>query len=506
MVHRFTRGVALVAALALSFGSSALAQPPLAPEDVPAPLAPWVPWVLDGQTSYGCTLVGAAYQCVWPGELSLALGDGGGTFELTLVADRDSSVALPGSAVHFPTDVTVDGTARPIADVGGGPSIRVGPGAHAIRGTFAWRALPEILEVPSTIARVALVLRGERVRSPRREDTGAVWLARAAAGEAAEGHLEIEVFRRIQDAAPFQVTTHLSVRVSGEPREVELGNVLLEGMVPTELTSDLAVRLSPDGSMTAQVHAGTFSIEVTAMISAPPSTLSPPAQEEPWPAIETWTWVANERLRQVEIDGAPSVDPTRTNLPETWRDSPAYLLAPDRTLRFTTTRRGEPQPPPNVLSLTRELWLDLDGEGYTVRDQLSGQMSSGYRLDLREGDLGHAVVGGRDQLVTTLDGASGVEPGRRPSISMRNGGSRTPSRRSRPSLGTRTFSTSRRRCGFRRGYDLFAVAGVDEAPGTWVEKWNLWGLFFVVLLSLAIGKMGSAGAGAPSRSRCSRCA
>ncbi len=39
------------------------------------------------------------------------------------------------------------------------------------------------------------------------------------------------------------------------------------------------------------------------------------------------------------------------------------------------------------------------------------------------------------------------------------------------------------------GYDLFAVAGVDEAPGTWVEKWNLWGLFFVVLLSLAIGKM-----------------
>jgi hypothetical protein len=467
----------------------ASAQAPLAPEDVPAPLAPWVPWVLDGQTTYGCTLVGDSRQCAWPGELALALDATGGTFDLGVVADRETTVLLPGSAERFPIDVTVDGVARPVRAIGGQPAVRVPAGAHRIRGTLRWRALPEILEVPPTIARVALVLGGERVRWPRREENGAVWLARGGAGEGAEGHFEMEVFRRIEDGAPFRVTTHLAIRASGEPREVALGNLLLAGTSPTELTSDLAVRLAPDGSMSAQVHAGSFSVEVVTMIAAPPDALSPIAQPEPWPEVETWTWVANETLRQVELDGAPSVDPTRTNLPDAWRDSPAYLLAPERTLRFRTTRRGEPQPPPNTLSLSRELWLDLDGEGYTVRDQMSGTMTQGHRLDLAEGELGHVVVAGRDQLITELDGTSGVELRER-SVDLRAEWRLPGAVGALPAVAwSEDVQSLSGTLHLPPGYELIAVAGADEAPGSWIDQWNLWGIFFVVLLSLAIGKM-----------------
>ncbi|MCF7996676.1 MAG: hypothetical protein K9L88_17845, partial [Chromatiaceae bacterium] len=51
---------------------------------IPAPLAPWVYWVLDGEDQRACSLgaVGAADRvCAWPGLLRLELDDNGGRFE-----------------------------------------------------------------------------------------------------------------------------------------------------------------------------------------------------------------------------------------------------------------------------------------------------------------------------------------------------------------------------------------------------------------------------------------
>ncbi len=472
----------------LSAGGGASAQP-LAPDEVPEPLRPWVPWVLDGEATYGCTLLGEEPLCTWPGALRLDVGAAGGRFALEVVADREVRVRLPGSDEHFPREVRIDGRPSPVLDGEEGPAVRVGPGAHRVEGTFRWRTLPDLLPVPPSVARVALVLEGEPVRSPRREETGAVWVARAAQGEATEGHFEMEVFRRIDDGVPFRVTTHLAVRASGEPREIALGNVLLPDTVPSSVDSDLAVRLRPDGSLTAQVHAGSFTIEVGAVAAAPPESLAPVEQPEPWPTAEIWVWAADESLRQVEIAGAPSVDPARTNLPGDWRSYPAYALGAGRALAFATTRRGEPMPPPNSLTLARELWLDLDGEGYTVRDGLAGRMSHGYRLDLAEGELGHVVVAGRDQLVTTLDGKDGVELRTR-DLDVRAEWRLPGASAELPAV---AWSEDVQRLSatvhLPPGYGLLAASGVDEAPGTWVEQWDLWGLFFVVLLSLAVGRL-----------------
>ena len=64
-------------------------------------------------------------------------------------------------------------------------------------------------------------------------------------------------------------------------------------------------------------------------------------------------------------------------------------------VELTVTRRGEPEPPPDRLVLQRELWMDLDGDGFTVRDNLSGELNRTWRLDLEPpGALGHVSVGG----------------------------------------------------------------------------------------------------------------
>ncbi|SMG65321.1 hypothetical protein BMETH_32721193721, partial [methanotrophic bacterial endosymbiont of Bathymodiolus sp.] len=56
-------------------------------------------------------------------------------------------------------------------------------------------------------------------------------------------------------------------------------------------------------------------------------------------------------------------------------------------------RRGDPQPEPNNLSISRNLWLDFAGTGYTVQDRINGSITHGWRLDsLAETQLGQVQI------------------------------------------------------------------------------------------------------------------
>ena len=125
-----------------------------------------------------------------------------------------------------------------------------------------------------------------------------------------------------------------------------------------------------------------------------------------------WVFAADETQRQVEISGPTPIDPSRTELPEEWRALPAFLLDPGASLALKEVRRGEAEPPPDALTLARELWLDPDGRAASVRDQFGGTLRATTRLDLLPpGTLGRIAVDGQDQLVTAHaeTKASGVE-------------------------------------------------------------------------------------------------
>src|SRR5262245_26597553 len=71
----------------LAFGVAALAvlpadAEPLAPGDVPAPLAPWIGWVLRGHEAERCPFLdgGEQHACAWPARLELELDDRSGRF------------------------------------------------------------------------------------------------------------------------------------------------------------------------------------------------------------------------------------------------------------------------------------------------------------------------------------------------------------------------------------------------------------------------------------------
>ena len=470
--------------------STALAEP-IARDAIPPALDSWVPWVLDGLPEHACAVVAGEPACEWPGSLSFELGAAGGTFALAVTADRALIVTLPGGEGAWPEDVTLDGVPAVVLAADERPAARVGIGDHVLRGRLHWPRLPEMLRIPPATGRVDLRLEGAAVPFPRR-DADVLWLQAQAVDEAEGDALDLEVYRHVADGVPMTVTTRLVLRVAGWAREVSLGRVLQDGTVPVQVMADVPARLDADGSLRTQVRGGTWTITVVARTEGVPDRRVTATRPAPWPTDETWVWQADDALRQVTVGGVTGVDPERTGLPAEWRGLPAYLVPGGSTVELTTGRRGEPEPAPDRVTLAREAWMDLDGDGFTVQDRLNGALHRSWRLDLaKPATLGRVAVDGADQLVTANpdDGAAGVEL-RRGTLDVTADSRLEGASRTLPAVGwNHDVDELAVTLHLPPGWTLLSASGVDTLHGTWVEGWTLLGFFVVLLVALATGKL-----------------
>jgi hypothetical protein len=477
-----------------------LAAQPFPKDSLPPELRPWIAWVLDEVPHLGCAQIQGRPICIWPGRLQLALSGSGGVFELAVHADRPADLRLPGDLERWPLDVRLDGRPAPVVDQNGAPTLRLDAGNHEVAGRFTWSRLPESLPVPAEVALLDLSLDGRRIAAPRREHGGLVWLGAQGLAAAGEGDsLRVQVFRKLADGIPLFVDTRLSLEVSGNPREVALAGALLDGAVPIAVRGDLPARLDAEQRLHVQLRGGRFTVSVLSRMEDEITELGPPerggsdeTEAVAWPEREIWVFQADEELRQVELAGAPPVDPSRTELPDEWHSLPAFLLDSDAGLELRETRRGQPESQPDRIQLAREIWLDLDGGGFTFRDRLTGSLNRSWRLDLlAPGALGRAAVDGQDQLLTAQpeSGATGLEL-RRSELNL-VADSRFP--RHGSALHAVGWSVDveqlRSRLHLPPGWSILGAGGVDQLPGTWTSRWTLLGFFFVLLVTFAVYRL-----------------
>ena len=209
--------------------------------------------------------------------------------------------------------------------------------------------------------------------------------------------------RRVADGIPLELETRVELRVAGRSREVLLGPALPEHFVPMSLDAALPARLEADGRLRVQVRPGTWRLRLLARRDAGPvDSLALPERsadrEEPWDADEVWVFDARNDLRLVHVEGASGIDPQQTALPDDWKHLPAYLMSPGDTLRLVEKRRGNQDPAPDQLALERTWWLDFDGAGYTVHDELTGTLQRSWRLEASLPTiLGRVAIGGQNR-------------------------------------------------------------------------------------------------------------
>ncbi|NEV60889.1 NnrS family protein [Thiorhodococcus minor] len=467
---------------------------------IPPALRPWATWVLEqdpeGEDRRACPISGpeGARICAWPGRLRLELDAAGGRFEQSWRLYAEDWVPLPGDAETWPLDARAGAAAVPVVWRDGHPVVRLPAGRHALSGGFRWSQRPESLVLPKEVGLVDLSLDGQVQPMPRLGRDGRLWLREPgqAAGAAEGDALRLEVYRLIEDLMPLRVRTRLEMEVSGRAREVQLGPVTLAGGIPLSLASELPARLEPDGVLRAQVRPGRWQLATTSYHVGDVTELSPGPLTEHWPETEVWAFERHPELRQVEIGGVTPIDPRQTRLPPDWAKLPVYLVAAGDRMRLVQQRRGDADPEPDRLELSRELWLDFDGEGYSVRDRIGGQLTRSSRLEAtRRLELGQVRIDGVPQLITRLGDApaSGVEVRQGRLDLVVDGRLESDPGRVPASGWAMPLEASRSRLHLPPGWDLLAISGVDNLPGSWLYRWTLLDLFLVLILTMGVGRI-----------------
>lgn len=475
-------------AAALLTTAAAAQAAPLNPAELPAAARDWLPWALQGQAPLGCPAgapEGEAPVCVWPGRLQLNVSAREASFRLEVqVFGAPGRVALPGEAGAWPQDVKAAGRALPVIGADDRPAVWLAPGAHVVEGRIAWGgALPQDLAVPPGLAAIVVSSAGAtQARTP--DGDGRLWLRAVASPAEASDSLSVQTVRLVDDDLPLSVTTAFELRVAGRARAVELPLALLPGLRAVELTSPLPARLADDGRLIVQARPGNWHLELRSRLNTPVQALKLPeaATEE-----EVWVVKAQPALRLIRPEGATSIDPRQVEMPEAWRALPAFRLKPGETLKLTELQRGNPKAAPDALRLNRRLWLDFDGQGLTVQDRFSGQITASARLAMAApGQLGRAALQGQDQPITrlTADGPAGFEVRERQTRIEAD--SRWPAGSALPASGwTVSVDDLQAALQLPPGWRLLHAQGPSVAQGAWSSLWTLWDFFFVLLAALA---------------------
>ncbi|MDH3975576.1 MAG: hypothetical protein OEV42_14960, partial [Deltaproteobacteria bacterium] len=467
-------------------------------KDIPDTLKPWMGWVLHGYEEKRCPSQYNSvntYRCLWPSRLELEVDNKGGIFSQKWQVLKEDWIYLPGDGKFWPQEVTAGGKAVSVIERGGRPAVYLEKGEHLLKGRFDWKEMPESLQTPPETALIDMKADGKEVHFPNLDIHGKLWLKGRDYAQKRDGkeedRLDLKVYRRIVDEIPLTITTQIDMDVAGGHREVLLGKVTSGDYIPLHLSGILPVRLEADGRLRVQVRPGRWTVTLTVRGHGPVYDISFVKKGEPWVKEEIWVFESRPSLRLVEIEGGTPIDPQQTTLPDDWRPFPAYRMKEGEALKIIEKKRGDPEPPADQLELTRDLWLDFNGKGYTIKDAISGSMRRGWRLEMTSPvELGRVSIDGRDQFITRMEknGPEGVEV-RKGSIRLEADSRLERAMGEVPTGWKHDFQKVKGRLHLPAGWRIFHAGGVDHMPGTWLKGWNLLDLFIALIIALSFMKL-----------------
>ena len=484
------RAASVVAILyvVLLVGMSVTAVAPVQALDMPLLLEPWKEWVLHDKAEQRCPAHfdnGSVRRCWWPSRLVMEVGEQGGLFKQQVTVYAPAWVTLPGDGTHWPASAAIGDRALPVVGRKGRPCLWLEPGDYTIRGAFIWDTPPEMIRVPASAGLLFLTVDGREIMEPDLDADGRLRLDGKATATRREDTMTATVFRLIEDDIPMRMTTRIMLAVSGRTRLIRLAALLPDGAAVMQLDSPLPARLTQKGDLLVQAGPGRWDIRLTVRLDGPVNALS---TGEGLYGDEIWSFKAVNHLRMVNVLGAPTIEPSRTRMPDEWKNFPAYLLKPGAALSFEVIRRGDPDPAPDQLSLDRSWWLDFDGKGFTVHDRISGTLSRTWHLSMEDPiRLGRVAVDGRDQLITRQGDrpSPGVQL-RRGRLSLEADSRLTRTSAALPAVGwDHDFQSVRGMLHLPPGWTLFSTAGVDVPPGAWLQRWSLLDFFLALIIAIS---------------------
>ena len=456
---------------------------------IPTSLMEWKAWVLDEVKDIDCPIdyKQGTPQCSWFSDLKVTLHEDQLDFNMSVTLYRDQTkVRLPSAHLSWAKDVLVDGQKASV--FGSVATVMLDKGEHKIVGSIPWRGDLKYLQLPQPIALVELYRDGQKVDSPKVDQNARLWLDQEESSLAKEGSLIVSLYRKVIDGHPVRMQTYLHFRVSGKMRSVVLDGIVLDGFLPTAISSSLGATITKEKKLKVELKAGEWTALIDSYIPQHIESLSRPSYQFGYANEEVWTVASDANYRTIEIAGVTSIDPSQTTLPKEWRVLPTYLVG-DKAMEIRELYKSAKQQQKNELKLNRELWLDFDGSGYTVSDNIQAKISQIRRLEATSLlDLASASINHKPTLITTLSKSDqkGIEL-REEKMTIEASSRYEDDISLLPANGwDEEFGSVKAVLNLPAGWRLFASFGSDNQTRAWLESWNLMDIFLVLLLGISI--------------------
>ena len=456
--------------------------------EIPAGLKPWESWVQYQQEFRDCPYFynqyagqKATHVCAWPQELSIDIETNKARFSIDWEVLEDSWIPLPGDAHSWPQSVAVDATAVTVQNKDDVPRIFLTPGRYNVSGEFDWVKRPESIRIPDVLTDIRLQLDDQLVLFPERED-GELWLGENNDNEELQANtVEFEVNRLIIDGHPMTMFMAIDLFVSGAARTETLGTISTDLLNITGISGDLSAYMDDQGNLLAQLKPGNWEMNLTFKITGWPEQIAFNPQGEFWPKQEIWAYQDNKNIRLTQIEGVTPINPEQSF--SRWDQVPNYLLNAGDTFTINEQKRGTLNQS-EQLSLYRELWLSFDGKSFRSKDQISGAKLGSWRLNAQPGfQLLNANSHDETILITQSENSQqGVEL-RRPQVDLQVSGEFPSNQLHHISNWQASFDDITTELYLPHGYMALATRNVDDTRNVWVEKWRLWDIFVVMLLT-----------------------
>ena len=461
-------------------------------DDIPKSLQDWEAWVLDGVKEKKCPIEFQANRavCSYPTQIDIYLKKGVLEFKMMVAIFKDKdTVELPSAYQNWVKDITVDGKPTPV--LGDKKAmVYLQEGEHTIEGKIVFKERPKYLQLPSNMALVTLYKDGERIPSPKVDTQSRVWLTQNQESSNAKGTLSVSIYRKLMDGHPMKMQTNLHFRVSGKMRSVLLDGVVLDGFYPSALLGGLDAKITKDKKLEVEVKAGEWILNIDSFSPTNISKLTIPKHNFKYANQETLSLQTDASYRTIEILNAQSIDSSQSNIPKEWKSLPLYRLEENKLLTIKELYKSAKQQQKNEFELKREIWLDFDGLGYSIKDNITANISKVKRLEsLGSFELGSLSINSKPMLINTLNNSQhkGVEL-REQKLQIEASSRYEQNISSLPVNGwSEEFNRVTTSLNLPPAWRVFASFGSDsQSSKSWIKKWDLMDIFLVLLLSIAI--------------------
>ncbi len=462
---------------------------------VPPELKPWIPWVNKNLDFLDCPIVNGGellkeedHICAWPGRLDFKISRTRAEVEQNWTLYQKDWVPLPGDQTSWPLLVTVNGQKSLVQKRGGHPFVLVKKGVAKIQAYYKWEQQPEKFYIPEIVGGLNLTLNGIKVHAPNIENNY-VLLGESSRNsqlnpQQEKDALNLRVYRLIRDDHPIQMITRLQLDISGRVRDINLGTVLLDSFRHIAINSPIPAYLNAKRELIVQAKPGYWTLHIESFVEPSVKQLSFSNSNELWPAQEVWSFRNNSEIRVATLSGLPVIDPESAKLPGEWRQYPSFLFEQSNTAIIDEKVRGLPEDASNQMTLDRSIWLSFDGDKWRFDDRIRGQMRKDWRLSMQTPyRLEHAAEQGAPLLITQLsDNDTGVEL-RNPALSVSANGEIDPVNELQVSGWDDDFDAVNWSLNLPPAHRLIAAQGA-ESSNSWLQQWNLWNVFWVLLLTV----------------------